>query len=382
MRLQNNFLKTPAINYENKLRSFKNLTILSLSNNQLHEFPVVLLKVSSIIHLDLSNNYIKELPERIDRMYRLQTINLSQNRLTFLPEKFGKLIDLNEINLDINHIGPSLPTSICNLHKLTTLKLVKNRLKKLPNSGLMNLTSLTLLNVNSNVIGPTLPNDISYMPKLNDLRLSHNRIKTLPTDFCVNDLANVLEKLWLYGNRIIQLPHEFRFLTTLTDLRIENNPMISPPPVLSLQGPERIRVYCKNRWERINEFKKVLRDEHIRFNPDHLIPKSEQVKLFSYRSRAIFCFIQKKLIWVCIHIFSFSQVFTEGTDYLTEPDLREYDELIDRTLNGAYYNHKMEMHDLVHFMRAKKLERRIAHHKTLLETFLLFIEIAIEKNVL
>jgi Leucine-rich repeat (LRR) protein len=282
-------------------------------------------------------------------MYRLKTVNLSQNRLTSIPKRFGKLIDITNINLDINHIGPTLPDSICNLWKLHTLKLVKNRLKTLPVNGLMNLTSLTLLNVNSNIIGPTLPEDISYMPNLADLRLSHNRLKTLPVAFCLNDMCTVLKNLWLYGNRIVQLPHEFRFLTSLTDLRIENNPMISPPPELSLQGPARILQYCGDRLERINELKRVLRDNHVRFNQDNLLPESKFV-------------------------------FTEGTDYLSEEDLANFDQQIDRTLNGAYYNHMMDIQALTDFMREKKLERRIAHHKLLLEKFLIFLDIAIEKN--
>ena len=347
LRLQNNFLKAASLT--DRMRKFTALTVLSLSNNQLHEFPMVLLRVTSIEHLDLSNNYIPELPVKIDRMYRLKTVNLSQNRLTSIPKRFGKLIDITNINLDINHIGPTLPDSICNLWKLHTLKLVKNRLKTLPVNGLMNLTSLTLLNVNSNIIGPTLPEDISYMPNLADLRLSHNRLKTLPVAFCLNDMCTVLKNLWLYGNRIVQLPHEFRFLTSLTDLRIENNPMISPPPELSLQGPARILQYCGDRLERINELKRVLRDNHVRFNQDNLLPESKFV-------------------------------FTEGTDYLSEEDLANFDQQIDRTLNGAYYNHMMDIQALTDFMREKKLERRIAHHKLLLEKFLIFLDIAIEKN--
>ena len=349
LRLQNNFLQASSIT--NQLTQFTNLTILSLSNNQLHSFPTVLLKVRSILHLDLSNNYIPELPEKIDKMYKLKTVNFSQNRLTSIPKRFGKLIELTEINLDINHIGPTLPDTFCHLHRLKTLKLVKNRLKALPSTGMLNLTSLTLLNVNSNNIGPTLPDDISYMPNLVDLRLSHNRLKSLPTDFCTNDLVSILQNLWLYGNRIVQLPHEFRFLTSLTDLRIENNPMISPPPELSLQGPERIRVYCRDRLERINQLKQILREEHIRFNSESLLPASKFV-------------------------------FTEGTDYLTAEDLAEFDVTIDRTLNGAYYNHTMNIHALTEFMRAKKFERRIAHHKLLLEQFLIFLDVAIEKNAL
>ena len=349
LRLQNNFLQATAITEQ--LIQFTSLTILSLSNNQLHEFPKVLLKVRSILHLDLSNNYMPTLPEKIDKMYKLKTVNFSQNRLTSIPKRFGKLIDLTDINLDINHIGPTLPKEICGLYKLKTLKLVKNRLKSLPVSGMLNLTALTLLNVNSNSIGPTLPDDISYMPNLVDLRLSHNRLKILPTDFCTNDLSKVLNNLWLYGNRIIQLPHEFRFMTSLTDLRIENNPMISPPPELSLQGPERIRIYCRDRLARITDLKQTLRDEHIRFNPENLIPESKLV-------------------------------FTEGTDYLTKEDLADFDNTINRTLNGAYYNHTMNIHALTEFMSAKKLERRIAHHKLLLERFLIFLDIAIEKNSL
>ena len=349
LRLQNNFLKASAI--LDTFKTFKQLIILSLSNNQLHEFPIVLLRVNSIEHLDLSNNYISELPKRIDRMYRLKTINFSQNRLTALPEKIGKCIDLYDVNLDINRIGPTLPKSICQLYKLQTLKLVKNRLKTLPLNGLMNLTALTLLNLNSNIIGPSLPDDISFIPHLIDLKLSHNRIKVLPSNFCLHDLCHSLEKLWLYGNRIVQLPHEFRFLTTLTDLRLENNPMISPPTILSLQGPGRIRTYCKIRLDRITTFKSVLRQEHIRFNNDALIPKS-------------------------------IKVFTEGTDYLTANDLEEFDMMVDRTLNGAYYNHEMNINDLVAVMKDKKMKRRIAHHKLLLEKFLLFIDIAIEKSVL
>ena len=120
--------------------------------------------------------------------------------------------------------------------------------------------------------------------------------------------------------------------------------MISPPTILSLQGPGRIRTYCKIRLDRITTFKSVLRQEHIRFNNDALIPKS-------------------------------IKVFTEGTDYLTANDLEEFDMMVDRTLNGAYYNHEMNINDLVAVMKDKKLKRRIAHHKLLLEKFLLFIDI-------
>jgi hypothetical protein len=92
----------------------------------------------------------------------------------------------------------------------------------------------------------TLPAGIGSL-KLTTLKLAHNRLEYLLDDCLRPNLLETLAVFWVSSNNLIELPHSFVDMKNLDDMKIEYNPMRSPPMELVQEGisaGRRILIYA------------------------------------------------------------------------------------------------------------------------------------------
>ena len=336
-------------------KRFTALTSLNMYNNQLTKIPDSISALKNLTSLNLERNKIETISGRISFLNRLEYLRLTANRIKSLPDKFHRLKNLQELHLDVNQMH-KLPDAIVELPKLRVLLLMKNKIRQFP-ANIAQLKRLETLNLNQNLVSK-MPKGVHELPRLKGLYLSHNRIRKITESFGLGSLQSTLAKLWLYGNKVVELPYSFRFLTALDDLRLEHNPMRSPPPALALQGPARIRMYLEDRIKRNASLKDALNTQLLRFHTRNLSPVSENVLVRSTYLAA-----------------------DTTVGYLNEDDLGKVDTMIDNFINADYYNYDLTLEEIVDWIEETKELRRIKFQKDLLNKFLIWIEWAeMEEN--
>jgi Leucine-rich repeat (LRR) protein len=98
------------------------LRILSLSSNQLEEFPAEFFVVmTSLTHLNLSNNLISKVPKKISCLKLLRILRLSDNEIAHLPLEIPLLANLESLDVERNRVK-SLPLAYLGLTSLTDFK--------------------------------------------------------------------------------------------------------------------------------------------------------------------------------------------------------------------------------------------------------------------
>jgi len=80
----------------------KKITKINLSENNLTEFPELLLQFQNLDVLDLSYNKLIKIPESIEKFKNLKDLDLGKNMLTTLPESIFKLKSLTKLDLRSN----------------------------------------------------------------------------------------------------------------------------------------------------------------------------------------------------------------------------------------------------------------------------------------
>ena len=117
------------------------------------------------------------------------------------------------------------------------------------------LSSLTTLNLTGNSL-VELTDEFCLLPVLRELRIGYNKIAKLQDAVCDSpSFQTSLRTLWAFNNCLVECPQNIVNLKKLTDLRLDNNPMISPPPDLLPQGTVAIMRYCRIRAARFKEIK-------------------------------------------------------------------------------------------------------------------------------
>ena len=213
------------------------LQVLEIRSNRLATLPHTLgASTPSLRSIDASANALVTLPRSMGALDRLLTLDVSSNRIDRLPgEAFANLRSLRRLNLSRNRLD-TLPVSLGRLPRLRWLNIGYNRFLTLP-SVVGGGAPLEVLMANNNRIA-TIATEVCGIKTLRVLQLSGNSIFGLPRD--VGLLAG-LESLWLDWNRIDRLPIEFAQLrNTLKDLRMEGNPLKTPPPDVVHAGVEQI----------------------------------------------------------------------------------------------------------------------------------------------
>lgn len=78
---------------------FPNLSILNLTNNKFHDFPLVICKNTGLTKLLMGKNYLSEIPECIGELYNLELLDIWFNVITVLPESLAKLNKLRSMDI-------------------------------------------------------------------------------------------------------------------------------------------------------------------------------------------------------------------------------------------------------------------------------------------
>jgi Leucine-rich repeat (LRR) protein len=117
---------------DDKLGNLQKLKDLSLYNNSLSEFPLVVLKLTNLERLKINyNRNIPSIPEEINKLSKLKELFVEGNKLTTLPAALGDLKDLYDLEAHENQLT-SIPKEIGNCTKLYRLFLDKNKLTEIP----------------------------------------------------------------------------------------------------------------------------------------------------------------------------------------------------------------------------------------------------------
>ena len=82
----------------------KDIKKLNLSNNNLTQLPVEIVKLKQLTTLNLSYNKLTQLPVEIGQLTQLTTLELNSNKLTHLPVEIGQLTLLTTLHLSDNMI--------------------------------------------------------------------------------------------------------------------------------------------------------------------------------------------------------------------------------------------------------------------------------------
>jgi Leucine-rich repeat (LRR) protein len=298
LRVSNNLLEE----LPDDIGLLNQLKVLHATNNKLRTLPeAALVNLKLLEELCLEDNKIDHIPDKIVRLFRLKILRMSRNRISELPRKFGKMEKLVVVELNVNRLR-AIPESIGSLHRLERLCLQKNRIRNLP-TDMSRMTSLQVLNVNSNLLRE-IPSEISSLGKLTELKFGHNRVRRVAENFGDGACKDSLEVLWLMGNHIVDIPRTFHRLHKLKEVRIEDTPIRSPSPELTLQGIDAIRAYSRHRQIRIDCLRVALRTSGIHLDSSKLSPYPRNV--------------------------------LRNTEYLHLKDIKNLEEKIDLCVNGNF----------------------------------------------
>jgi Leucine-rich repeat (LRR) protein len=231
------------------------MTVAPLSAQDDDPYTIALQRIEearesgAIVLLDLSVLNLTTVPHEIGQLSNLQRLDLGSNQLTMLPPEIGQLSNLQQLSLSSNQLA-SLPPEIGQLSNLQSLWLDANQLASLP-PEIGQLSNLQILSLGENRL-TSLPPEIGQLSNLLWLYLDYNELTTLPLEI---GLLNNLCFLSLVDNNLKSLPMTLGNLSLLTsggncfnsfsDLRLDGNPLISPPEVVE-QGTAAVLEYLRN----------------------------------------------------------------------------------------------------------------------------------------
>lgn len=221
---------------------------LDLSNNNMKCLAESLTSLVNLRTLDVHSNQLTSLPHSMGRLKKLKTLNISGNFFAELPESVQNCSGLEELNADFNDLKQLPETLGVKLFNLQKLSVHSNKLTYLPCS-ISCLISLRVLDVHMNKLG-CLPQDIGNLENLQILNISCNfhYLNALPDSIC---RLTRLDELDVSYNQIKTLPDLFGDLVMLTRLNLEGNPLVLPPPEITRDGMEAVKIYMRNRASKI-----------------------------------------------------------------------------------------------------------------------------------
>lgn len=234
----NNFTELPA-----HVWKLTHLKVLGVSANELVAVPAALGRLKQLSKLSLNNNRLEIVPREIGDLVHLAVLRLSNNVLTHLPSELGRLSRLQELHLDGNRLSDiqdwdlDWDSLIC----LEALDLRKNMILHLPSELLVHQTKLTVradVTIRAEPQGHSVRDgDKSWGPEamlgcitkeLDDekggLMLRGLRLDRVPDAVFLQRMLTVLD---LGSNSLTSLPKEFKCMTALQSLRLNDNKLTS-----------------------------------------------------------------------------------------------------------------------------------------------------------
>ncbi|MGQ4873147.1 MAG: leucine-rich repeat domain-containing protein [Promethearchaeia archaeon] len=178
-------------------------------------------KLKELKVLDLSINRLHNIPDSIGNLKKLEKLDLSYNNFVDLNEAIGQLRSLKELNISSNKII-FLPESFDNLTQLEILNINNNEFYYFTHRDLKNFKALKEISASNNKIGQ-LCDDIKYLKSLTWFFLDNNNLKELPES--IGEMES-LEYFYLENNNLKTLPNSI-LEAPLYSLRIKGNPLNS-----------------------------------------------------------------------------------------------------------------------------------------------------------
>ncbi len=180
--------------------------------------PIELGNLSSLTELDLAGNKMTTLLRELCNVTTLTSINIARNQVTSLPADWGVLTLL--VHLDVTHNPLEDPPLELRrkgvVHSLRYLRKIRDSMA----TDILDLRGLNLEDVAS---------VLDRNHNLLKVYLDDNRIKALPS--LIGRLRRI-EVLSVTKNKIRILPAELGLCTTLKSLHVDQDIIISPPPIL------------------------------------------------------------------------------------------------------------------------------------------------------
>ena len=214
------------------LESLINLKVLSLGSNKIKEIK----NISHLVNLEdlfIEGNRIKKI-EGLNAFQNLRRLNLSYNRIRKI-EGLSHLKNLYSLFLGSNRIK-----SIENLEKLENLNrlgLSANRICEIKGMGY--LYNLEHLDLNFNNIIEI--KKLKMLLNLRILKLSHNYISE------IKGLDSLKISSLELSNNYIEEVKGFEDLNNLTNLNLQNNPIMDQEEFLLNRTPDIVVEYCKEK---------------------------------------------------------------------------------------------------------------------------------------
>ncbi|XP_056602695.1 malignant fibrous histiocytoma-amplified sequence 1 [Triplophysa dalaica] len=186
---------------------------------------------------DFVGKKLRMLPtEILQRGQDVEKVDLQRNRLKHVAG-ISQLSNLTELNLSRNEIS-DFPSEIKDLHQLVRLYLNQNNLKTIPEDVFPSLEKLQFLKLSTNRIAK-LPEDINKCHNLSYLNLSNN---------CLTDLEPLvglpnIKELYAERNQLAELPYSLFQTKSLTQFKVNGNPLKKPPEEVCAGGLKDIQNY-------------------------------------------------------------------------------------------------------------------------------------------
>ncbi|KAI9221662.1 hypothetical protein BC828DRAFT_380417 [Blastocladiella britannica] len=181
--------------------------------------------------LALENGKVQgPIPSDIGLLSGLSVLSAVNNALTGDIPNLAGLTSLEYLNLANNQLSGAFPSSILKLPKLSEIHLYTNQLTGSIPSDMDQLAGTLLeFNVGNNRLTGTLPGTIGKLAKLTIFHADNNGM-TGPIPATFNQLSQ-LKELWLYQNKLTELPDLSR-LSNLQSLLVYENTLSGRIPSL------------------------------------------------------------------------------------------------------------------------------------------------------
>ena len=154
------------------------------------------------------------------------------------------------------------------------------------------------------------------------------------------NLVTSIRVISLASNNLLELPMSFMELDEhLDDMRIEYNPMASPPADVIAEGMAVVKQYCRIRRERMRELADILDEYGFDTDIEHYAPQAHQA-------------------------------LTGRTGFLTPDDQSDFDAAVDALVNGAYYKCPVSSAEVVDKVDQLRHERKFVFYNDILQQLL------------
>ena len=156
-------------------------------------------------------------------------------------------------------------------------------------------------------------------------------------EYKASPLAASLEVLWLSGNNLRALPDSFGHFKNVKRLTLELNPIVSPPRIVSRNGPDILELYFKVKSKRYQNLVHTVNKLGLRFNFRRLTPVAE----------------------------GFWKQDDQG--FITQDDLDTFEQQINSYLNAEFYLFRFTPVKMIKDIISLREDREQLHYKRVLE---------------